>query len=243
MIFRLYVCISLALCGWDYSDESTIIKPAAPKYIELDIRGWRVKVDSILIHEHRDLAGQVVDLLDAKLLELTRTLPAKPLEFMRTVTIWVDYQADRFPGCVYHPSEEWLKEHGFNPEMARSVHVANARNFLEWSLHQPSMILHEMAHAYHHQVLGHHHEGIRRAYEQALADKRYDSVLRYDGSYQRAYALNNDQEFFAEMTEAFFGVNDFYPFVKSELMHHDPAMYELLNQIWLNSNIEIGENS
>jgi len=44
--------------------------------------------------------------------------------------------------------------------------------------------------------------------------------------------LNNDQEYFAESTEAFFGTNDFYPFVRSELQHHDPHMYQLLKKLW-----------
>ncbi len=46
------------------------------------------------------------------------------------------------------------------------------------------------------------------------------------------YALNNDQEYFAELSEAFFGVNDFYPFVKAEVMQHDPDMYKALQELW-----------
>ena len=44
--------------------------------------------------------------------------------------------------------------------------------------------------------------------------------------------MNNDQEYFAESTEAFFGTNDFYPFVRSELQQHDPNMYQLLKKLW-----------
>jgi hypothetical protein len=39
-------------------------------------------------------------------------------------------------------------------------------------------------------------------------------------------------EYFAEATEAFFGTNDFYPFVRSELKQHDPQMYDLLRKLW-----------
>jgi hypothetical protein len=39
-------------------------------------------------------------------------------------------------------------------------------------------------------------------------------------------------EYFAEATEAFFGTNDFYPFVRAELKRHDPAAYELMNELW-----------
>ena len=43
---------------------------------------------------------------------------------------------------------------GFNPAKEKSVEISNLANFLKWSLHQPWMVLHELAHSYHHQVLG-----------------------------------------------------------------------------------------
>ena len=39
-------------------------------------------------------------------------------------------------------------------------------------------------------------------------------------------------EFFAEMTEAYFGANDFYPFNRAELRESEPAIYELMADIW-----------
>jgi len=39
-------------------------------------------------------------------------------------------------------------------------------------------------------------------------------------------------EYFAESTEAYFGTNDFYPYVRSELKEHDPNMFNLLGTIW-----------
>ena len=44
--------------------------------------------------------------------------------------------------------------------------------------------------------------------------------------------MNSDQEYFAESSEAFFGTNDFYPFVGAELKQHDPRMYEVLERAW-----------
>jgi hypothetical protein len=39
-------------------------------------------------------------------------------------------------------------------------------------------------------------------------------------------------EYFAEASEAWFGTNDFYPYVKSELEEHDPAIAALLGRVW-----------
>jgi hypothetical protein len=117
-------------------------------------------------------------------------------------------------------------------EKARGVELANPETFWTWTHEQPWMVLHELAHGYHDQVLGHDHKGIRECYERAVASKSYESVLHYDGRKVRHYALNNDKEYFAEATEAFFGTNDFYPFVRSELLAHDPKMHELLKKVW-----------
>jgi len=65
-----------------------------------------------------------------------------------------------------------------------------------------------------------------------LEFQRYESVLHICGRPRRAYALNNDQEYFAECSEAFLGTNDFYQFVRSELQQRDSKMYELLGRLW-----------
>ncbi|MGI9470104.1 MAG: hypothetical protein ACR2NZ_01140, partial [Rubripirellula sp.] len=72
----------------------------------------------------------------------------------------------------------------------------------------------------------------RAAYEQALSNGSYDSVLRGNGKMERAYAMNNHKEYFAETSEAFFGQNDFYPFTSDELSQHDPRMHRLLASLW-----------
>lgn len=196
------------------------------------LEGWKVYVNRRLLSEKPDLARETLDLLAAKLREIRRTIPKQAVEQLTNVPIWVELGGRQFPGMCYHPSRRWLEENGFNPDKAKSIEVGNAANFVKWSAHQPWMVMHELAHAYHHQVLGYDHAGIRSAYHEAAEKKLYDAVLRYDGQRVRAYGMNNDQEYFAEATEAYFGTNDFYPFVRAELKEHDPVMYGVLNQVW-----------
>jgi len=201
-------------------------------YTVQKIEGWKVLVNNQLLSGHTRLAEDVLKLLKHQLYQITRVVPDKPLEELRRVPIWVEYKAPRHPCMCYHPSRQWLSEHDFNPEKERSVEIANAENFLKWTLDQPWMVLHELAHSYHHCVLGYDNPEIREAYQKAVKSKRYESVLHINGQSRRSYALNNDQEYFAESTEAFFGTNDFYPFVRSELQQHDPHMYQLLKKLW-----------
>jgi len=40
------------------------------------------------------------------------------------------------------------------------------------------------------------------------------------------------EEYFAENCEAYFGLNDFYPFVRAELRDYDPAIYEIIERVF-----------
>jgi len=65
-----------------------------------------------------------------------------------------------------------------------------------------------------------------------LANINATLVRTNTGKMGRHYALNNAKEFFAEMSEAYFGTNDFYPFVRAELRQYDPEAFDLLTSIW-----------
>jgi hypothetical protein len=202
-------------------------------YDRQQIEGWPVLVHkSLRTPEHRDLADRVLALLKVKLFEIARAVPPAALAELKKVPIWIELRDEKYPGACYHPSADWLRANKFNPDKAGAVEIGNAENFLAWSRDQPWMVMHELAHAYHHRVLGHGYAPVKSAYESAKRAGRYDAVLRIDGRTERAYALNNDQEYFAESTEAYFGTNDFYPFVRAELQQQDPEMTRVLEKAW-----------
>jgi hypothetical protein len=134
----------------------------------------------------------------------------------------------------YHPDADWLEANGYSTDLVKCVHIPEAadlptpRNINE----QPWVVLHELAHAYHDRVLGFDDPEIKEAYKQAVKDGQYESVLHISGRMQRHYGLTDHKEYFAEASEAFFGTNDFYPFVRAELKQHDPKLYELLEEVW-----------
>jgi hypothetical protein len=225
---------AVALCA-------LLLLPAAEKptydpveqYAERQVEGWRVLVNKRLLQdENRELCDRTLKLLGDHLYRITRVVPAGPLARLRKIPIWVELAHPRHPCMCYHPSADWLREHGMSPQKAGAVELANAKNFLAWTRDQPWMVLHELAHGYHHQVLGYDNAEVRACYERAVASKSYESVLHVSGGTRRAYALNNPMEYFAEGTEAFFGTNDFYPFVRGELKKHDPRLFELLEKVW-----------
>ncbi len=197
------------------------------------IEGWSVRVHNGLLEEKKDLGRRVLDHLRVKLYDANRAIPKAARDKLRAgVVFWMEAGNPKVPGGCYHPSRKWLEEHGFNPDKEKGIEFGNPENFLNWSHQQPSMVIHELAHAYHHQVLGHGHAGIKEAFRKAVERKDYESVLYCDGTRKRAYALNNDQEYFAELSEAWFGTNDFFPFVRGEVIEHDPDAANLLREVW-----------
>lgn len=49
---------------------------------------------------------------------------------------------------------------------------------------------------------------------------------------QKAYATTNENEYLGEATEAYFGTNDLYRYVISELRRHDPRTFNPLQKPW-----------
>lgn len=214
-------------------------KPAAKKTGFIDhspvkLQGWTLQFDKrLLAGKHKAVGDQVRRMIDVKLYEITLLVPVSRLKHLREVPIWVDLDHP-LRTAQYHPGAKWLRDHGHDPAMVKAVHIPDAGRLIGLikSNHQPAVMLHELAHAYHDRVLGFEYGPIRKAWDKIVASKKYEKVLHISGRQVRHYALTNHKEFFAEMTEAFFDTNDFYPFVRSELKEYEPEVSALLKAVW-----------
>jgi dipeptidyl-peptidase-4 len=121
--------------------------------------------------------------------------------------------------------------------MHGAVEFTNVRRFEAEADRMPWFVFHELAHGYYFRVLGSAHGEIRAAWKAARDAGLYDRVERRFGkakppSRERAYAIQDPMEYFAESSEAYFGRNDFYPFTRADLEAHDPAMARLVARLW-----------
>jgi hypothetical protein len=200
-----------------------------------EIEGWKVHVEPALLDgAHREEGAQALAMLANHLQRVKILVPAGPLAKLQQMEIWIEHSHPTLKSKQYHPNRQWLVANGHDPRLTKKVHIPRARDLLsrEQMLKHPAVILHELAHAYHDQVLSFDHPEIKAAYEKAKASGTYDSVLAHTGKKVKHYGLTTPQEYFAEGTEAFFYRNDFYPFVRAELMEHDPELDALLEKIW-----------
>ena len=200
-----------------------------------DIEGWKVHVDPALLEgEHRVEGAKALVMLANHLQRIKILVPAEPLAKMQTLEIWIEHNHPLLRAMQYHPSREWLLANRHDPRLTRKVHIPQARELFSRGqmLKHPAVILHELAHAYHDQILTFEHPEVLAAYNKAKESGIYEKVLLYTGSKVKHYGLSNHKEYFAEGTEAYFYRNDFYPFVRAELKEHDPTLHDVLVKIW-----------
>lgn len=202
------------------------------------LEGWTVRISDTLLAADAEATGVALGLLKKQLAEIVRVVPASAVRRLRAVTLWFSPEYPlHSPKAEYHPDVQWLRANGRHPGMAKGVEFTNVRIFTVESRRMPNFALHELAHAYHDQVLGFERAELIAAFDRARASGRYDTVERVFGdgrppSRERAYALSSVAEYFAEGTEAYFSRNDFEPYTREELLRHDPDLAALLARLW-----------
>ncbi|HYG76780.1 MAG TPA: hypothetical protein VEK08_17385 [Planctomycetota bacterium] len=201
-------------------------------YTPREIEGWTVKVNDRMLKEKPEASERALKLLQVKLYDIVRTLPPEPVAELKKVPIWFELEDPLEPCACYHPDVNWLKAKGYDPAKAKCVQLAHPDEFLRYSIDQPWMVLHELAHAFHDRVLGFENPEVEACYRRTREAKLYDAVLHIRGKTEKHYAMKNAKEFFAEMSESYWGTNDFFPFVRAELKKHDPETFELLKKMW-----------
>ena len=242
---RFQLCLKTALMALLFSafDEFSFVsaqeKSTAPAitWSPRTIEGWKVNINERLEKDDPKQLAKALELLTRQLQEIDRVVPPDAVKRLREVTLWMSPEYKGIgPRAEYHPGAGWLRDNGRDPAMVKGVEFTNVRIFEAETRRMPNFALHELAHAYHDQVLGNDHKELIATYERAKAGGKYDRVERQDSegrkSQDRAYALTSPQEYFAETTEAYFSKNDFQPYDRAELEAFDPAMYKLLESLW-----------
>jgi len=203
--------------------------------VRQNIEGWTVHVDPALLSGKDQAQGaKALEMLANHLQRISILVPEKPLSELKKLEIWIELDHPELKNMQYHPDADWLIEHGYDPKLTKKVHIPVAADLLsrEQMLKHPAVILHELAHAYHHQILGFDDRGILKAFNEAMQKGLYDKALLYNGDRVKHYATTNHKEYFAEATEAYLYKNDFYPFVRAELAIHDPLGHAEMKRIW-----------
>ena len=210
--FRIAIGLVIAVTAFSsvFADDKDK-KPSAAIIREVQqIDGFTVRIDvSLLGGTHGILGNKTLRLLRADFARIETVVPEAVVEQWKKVTIVIDREHP-LKNMQYHPSRDWLVNNGYEGDLEKCVHIAKAGVYASADHYfvQPC------------------------ALARAQLEGNYESVLFVKGGKRKHYALSNHKEYFAEATEAWFGQNDFYPFVRGELEEHDPLLFELFKEIW-----------
>ncbi len=173
-----------ALCAvalWSISVNAT----AAAATIGVDVAGYQV--DTRLAPKSQE--AETLDNLRHQIAILASSkLPGEIESFFRSVRIVIDPSLTGMNGQYTQIGGEW---------------VIRARPG-KWPLDR-AILLHELLHAYHRQVLGQPTPPVGRALREALRDGTYPP------EYKAAYFLSNGREYFAVVSEIYLAGPSFRP--------------------------------
>jgi hypothetical protein len=205
-------------------------------YRSFTIQGFRVRVSHAVL-AHANESSAVLARLDDRLGDARRRFGPAAMTVLEPVRIWVEWSSTdprpRGP-AEFHQSAAWLAAHGYDVEKEHGIEISNTAEFLRVTVgNQPQALLHELAHAYDALALGNASPAVQAAYDSAVASGRYAAVARIGtNGTERAYALTNAREYFAETSEAYLGLNDYFPFVREQLEGFDASGFALMKQTW-----------
>ncbi len=213
------------------------------------VEGWTLLISDQLFENDKAATERALELLTVQLQEIVRVVPATAVVELRKVPLWFSPEYPQVqPRAEYHPGAGWLRNNKRDPAMEKGIEFTNVRIFEREVKRMPNFALHELAHAYHDRVLanGFGNANLKAAFEKAKEKGLYERVEQRFGDGRsanvRAYAMTNPMEYFAECSEAFFSMNDFFPFTREQLAKHDPDMFALLKTLWgENLNVSAAE--
>ena len=206
-------------------------------FVRLNIESFRVMYP--IKYQNDTATIKAVEKMKKDLAHITRMVREKFVNLFRRKIIWMDNNSQG--AACYHDNVQWLIDNGHMRDKSKCIEINNMDHYVKWSeMNQPLMVFHEFAHMYHFSSYN-DTDSISEAYKHAMEKRLYEHVALFNGKdtvFQKAYATTNQYEYFAELSEGYFGGNDFFPFTPHELEEHDPDAYTLLKHIWDSSNFK-----
>jgi len=198
------------------------------RYELTDIEGWQVYVHRDLLPggKHRETGEPALRQLKIGLAKVKQMVADNPLKKLQAVKIWLEVDSTngkhgRTPAYHYHPYLGWLEKMDFHPKKEKCVEFSVAASLAKRSdLATVRVTMHELAHAYHDQVLSFGNADVLAAHKRAREDGKYpkrDWVVRA-----------NHKEFFAGLTTRYFESEE----RRKEIVQRDPVFAKKLEQYW-----------
>jgi hypothetical protein len=220
---------------------SSAVETIGEGYKTYSIKGRSVLFEDDLV-KRKELRKKVAEWITIDLRDVELLLPKKAYKSISKVAIWIDYTTGpeevggmSGKGACYYPGPSFLFRNGLSLNKIGGVEIFDAYTYAAWRhMYSGKVVLHELAHAYEHQVISKKERNeLIATYQRAKLSGKYNRVeYKASGQYYRAYAMSNYHEYFTELTEAYYGDNDYFPHNCDQLKHFDPEGYALIDKLW-----------
>ncbi len=191
--------------------------------------------------EDPDLAKTTLERLEKKLNEALAVLPKAAHPTLLKLKLFLLY-GPKAKGGGRNNGLEYLRKNApdfheeYDPRWRSAVVIYCAENYGKqindfWAL---KALVHEFAHAHH---LEHWDENqppeIRAAWEHADQLKLYRDVKDDEGkTHEKAYAIVNHLEYFAELSCIYFVGCNYRPATRQDLERYDPQGHAMIQKVW-----------
>jgi len=211
----------------------------AREYVDRRAGGWNFHLERELAERRPEQAQRVVARLHAKLDQTLALLPARSHDLLRKLSLFVMLGPEAAGGGRDNGAEYFRSsDPDFHPLLdlrwRRAIVVYSAENYLRQDEHWAvQMLLHEFAHAWQLEQWPEKEPEIMTAWERAKTSGLYRGVKDVNGTVlERAYALHNQLEYFAELSCAYFWRGEYEPFDREALRRYDPIGLAMIEKMW-----------
>ena len=217
-------------------------------YATFQHQGFTFKIKQTVVN--REAAKKAIERMKADLDNIVSFCPEAALKVMKKRAIWMEENNTANSSAAwYHRFADYPASIGDLSAKGKCLEITNYNYYVSWTAqNQPYMVFHELSHLYHDQGLGGStNVTINNAYKNAknsgIYKKNYYRFNVKDPQSKwiqtdtpahpnQSYCLNDEWEYFAEMSEAYWGENDYYPFNYEQLKKHDPTAFAAMEKIW-----------
>jgi hypothetical protein len=215
-------------------------KESPPGYYTRAIAGFKTTISNTAYNRSDEAEGQPLGCIESEFAKLREIFPNRIAKQLAAVPVWIEWDhADALSPtalAVYYSTEgEGLWREGIDPRKQKAVCILSLKAVYEaksTGRMKKTVILHELAHAVHDQMIGFDNSFVYNAFRQSRARGLYDQVKHDpDGRMGPAYAATNSAEYFAELSGAYLDRLDYFPHNASELRDHDSVGYEIMEKV------------
>ena len=214
----------------DCTDPST----RRPLVHELHQMSWWTVYIECIAYDTPGFAEELIGYTRSQMALAADLLPASSIGTLRHTPVWVDasFEDDSSMAIYIEDTQDPGSE---DLPFLNGIRLSAdaVRDELTYEIPE-GFSVHELAHAWHCLAYNPCWSATRvmSAYAAAMSDDLYDSVPYLYGDEERAYAATDDAEYFAELSEAWFHTNDYFPFTREDVLAHDPIGAKAIEGAW-----------